>query len=828
MHSPFAPRICRKMHRRTEQPCINHLKPAIAARPAASRPPRAALEEEPSTRAGDQIAMSSQAVYRGGTGQRSPDAPWPVLSGLMPPVTGFYTARTETGLALADSLNPGETAVLVTADEVAQSLGPLGGTGKTQLAVAIAGAFWEQQSVDLLCWVSATGRDSVLLGYAQALADIGAPYPETGPEEAARRFLGWLARTGRPWLAVLDDLADPAVLEGLWPHGPSGRVVVTTNRPDTALRAPSPRVMEVGVFSRRESLNYLSARLNAEPDLWTGALDLATELGFLPVALAQAGAVVAEAAIDCREYRSRIAGRQLPGAAGRGGVQPAVVATTSALSLELADQLPPAGLARPALVLASLLDPNGIPGAVLTSQAACLFLARYRGGVPVDEADARTAMHNLARCGLVTIDTATPARTVRVHALVQASVRQAMASAESDYAALAAADALLQAWPQHPVPTAVDQALRDCTARLRQAAGALLWTPQCHPVLIRAGQSLDTSELIGPAIAYWQAMTDIGRPALGAAHAHTVFARNRLAEAYEAAGRPGDAVVMYELTTAEWERNLGPGHPDTLTARSNLARAYRAAGRPGDAIALAEPTLAGLAHMHGRDHPETMALRAELAQAYLAAGLLAEATGVLREVLAEREQALGPDHPDTLAVQADLADCLRAAGQLDEALPLLERTLTDWEQHQGRDHPATISARASLAAGYLTAGRHRDAIAICKRVVADRERVQGPNHPDTLTARADLADAYHEAHKLRDALALYQRLVADRERVQGPDHPDTLAARADLADAYQSARKRSAALPLYERTLADCERVLGHEHPLTQTTRESFLAAARS
>jgi tetratricopeptide (TPR) repeat protein len=781
----------------------------------------------PSSQAGDQTTMSSQAVHRGGTGQSSPGVSWPVLSGLMPPIADFYIPRTETGLALAGSLNPGETAVLVTADGVARSLGPLGGTGKTQLAAAIAGAFWEQRSVDLLCWVSAAGRDSVLLGYARALADVGAPDPDAGPEVAAEHFLAWLAGTSRPWLAILDDLADPAVLEGLWPHGPAGRVVVTTNRPDTALRAPSPRVMEVGVFSRRESLNFLSARLNAEPDLWTGALDLATELGFLPVALAQAGAVVAEAAIDCREYRHRIARRQLPGAGGRGGIQPATVATTSALSLELADQLPPAGLARPALVLTSMLDPNGIPGAVLTSRPACMFLSRYWGGAPVADAEARAAMHNLARCGLVTIDTTTPARTVRVHALVQASIRQTLSSAEGDHAALAAADALLQAWPRHPVPGAFDQALRDCTARLRQAAGALLWTPQAHPVLIRAGQSLDSSGLVGPAITYWQAMTDIGRPALGAAHAHTMFARNRLAEAYEAAGRPGDAVAMYELTVAERERGLGPGHPDTLAARSSLARAYRAAGRPGDAIRLAEPTLAGLAQVHGAGHPDILAARAELAQAYLAAGLWVETIGMFRDILADREQALGPDHPDTLAVQADLADGFRAAGQLDEAVPLLERTVTDRERIQGRDHPDAISARASLAAAYLAADRHRDAIALYKRVLADRERVQGPDHPDTLAARTDLADAYQSARKPRDALPLYQRIVADRERVQGPDHPDTLAARTDLADAYQSARKRSAALPLYERALADCERVLGHDHPLTRTTREHFLAAAR-
>ena len=70
------------------------------------------------------------------------------------------------------------------------------------------------------------------------------------------------------------------------------------------------------------------------------------------------------------------------------------------------------------------------------------------------------------------------------------------------------------------MPTAFDQALRDCTARLRQAAGVLLWTPECHPVLLRAGQSLDTGGLTGPAITYWQSIIDIGRPSWGHPRAH--------------------------------------------------------------------------------------------------------------------------------------------------------------------------------------------------------------------------------------------------------------------------------------------------------------------
>ena len=584
----------------------------------------------------------SQAVHGGITGQ-SGQVAWPVLSGLMPPLADSYTPRTESGPDPADNLHPGETVVLVTADGAARALGGMGGTGKTQLAAAIAHTLWSRGAVDLVLWVTASGRDAVLTGYAQALGDVGLPDPYEGPEVAASHFLAWLAETPRPWLAVLDDLTDPAVLDGLWPWGANGRVLVTTNRPDAALRAHSPRAVELGPFSDRESLAYLSTKLQADRDQWTGALDLATDLGFLPIALAQAGTLMAYTGIDCRQYRTRMAEWRRRLGAG-GGTPPLAVADTGALALEFADQLPPAGLARPMLALISMLDPNGIPGAVLTTPAACAYLSRFGTRRPSNEVQARTAVHALGRLGLVTIDTTSAARTVRVHELVQAASRQSLSTAECDAAALAAADALLQAWPPpQAVPAASGQALRDCTARLRQIAGVLLWTPECHPVLLRAGQCLDNAGLAGPAIAYWQSMIDIGRPTLGAAHAHTILASDRLAAAYDAAGRHMDAIPVHERVLAERERELGPAHPDTLTARNSLARAYRAAGRGGDAVRLAERALADCERVHGPGHPDTVAARSELAQAYLSAGLRDQAIAVFER--RPRRAGAGPGAP---------------------------------------------------------------------------------------------------------------------------------------------------------------------------------------
>jgi len=752
-------------------------------------------------------------------------ANWPLLSGVIPQLADSHVPRHETGLGLAASLAPGDTAVLIPSDDAGRSLGGLGGTGKTQLALAVAHALWDRRALDLVVWMCPSTRDAVVTAYAQAMRDIGKAADGEPAETAASRFLDWLTQTSRPWLIVLDDLGDAAVLEGLWPHGRQGRVVVTSRRPNTAVRAYRPRAVQVGPFSPREALGYLSAKLHSDPDQWIGALDLAADLGYLPIALAQAAAQMADTGMDCRDYRVRVADRMKRLAGAPPGAYPSIVASTWSLGAELAEQIAPAGLARPALALVAMLDPNGIPGAVLTSQAACAYLTRYRRGAAVDEVQARAALYNLARAGLVSVDTTTAARTVRVHSLVQATVQQNLTAAEGDEATRAAAEALLQAWPRGDVPPLFEQALRDCTVRLHETAGRLLWTPECHPLLLRAGRSLEAGGLTGPAIAYWESLVAIGEAQLGPGHAHTLLVRDRLGAAHEAAGRLDAAVDVYQEALNERQRLLGAVHPDTVAARANLARAYREAGRAQEAVSLAERVLAESEQGRGDRHPDTLSARADLGEAYLEAGKRDQAIAAFQQALAGRERVLGAAHPDTLAARGELAHAYRVAGQPEKALPLYERLVTDQGRVQGPDHPDTITARGNLALAYRSAGRLKDALGLHRRTLADRERTQGRDHPDTITARGNLADTCFLARKYKEAIPLYEQTLADRERTQGADHPATITARGNLASAYHSARKLAQAIPLYEQSVADCERVFGPDHPDTLTSRSNLAHA---
>ena len=294
-------------------------------------------------------------------------------------------------------------------------------------------------------------------------------------------------------------------------------------------------------------LAYLGARLAGFPDQRAEALELGADLDGLPLALAQAAAVMTVNGLSCREYRGRLGERREHMSAIRvDGVSPAMLATWS-LAVECAHDLPPAGAAWPTLALAAMLDPNGIPGAVLTSPAGCGYVAgRPSGGETTDQTLVRAAITNLARVGLISIDPASAVRTVRMHPSVRAAVRAYLPPEDFERAVLAAAEALLQAWPdadaarhqgvqEQTERAQLELALRDGTAALwvadsavpRPAEGgqharhasrpqpdvpvtqphqSMLWRPEAHPVLFRRGLSLDASGLTGPAIAHWQAM----------------------------------------------------------------------------------------------------------------------------------------------------------------------------------------------------------------------------------------------------------------------------------------------------------------------------------
>ena len=654
-------------------------------------------------------------------GAGTPSRASATLSGIIPPLSDTYHARPETGPDLA--LRPGETVVLT-----AQ-----GGTGKTELAAEFAHA--RMRDVEVLVWVTATGRDAIVSGFAHAANAVGAADLSLGAEAAAARFVAWLSRTRRPWALIIDDLRDTADLDGLWPAGPAGQMVMTTRLPAPAIQgafiAGGLRVVPVGGFSRREAISYLTGLLIDHPDQRIEALDLGEDLGALPLSMAQAAAVMSAGGLGCREYRARL-GERREHMLSVADVPDTVLAAWS-LAAEAADELAPAGLAWPTLALAAVLGTHGIPGAVLTCPAACGYVT----GLPSmsGQASIRAALANLAQVSLVSIDLDSPVRTVRMHPSVRAAVLAYLTQADLEQVVRAAADALIGVWPESgaafgaaplsaaaflAAPLQAEQlealelqaTLRDCAAALGSALGPApgeraLWQPEVHPLLFRRGSSLEESGLTESAIAYWQSVVATGTQLLGPGDEATLAARDRLAAGYEAVGRHGDALAMFQQALAEREGGKGAEHPDTIAARGRLAHAFASAGRPAEAVDLYEQTTVEAGRRLGPVHPVTLSARASLAETYQAAARGKDSIAAFGLLADDTERLLGPGHPATRGARAGLGAAYLANAMPREAVEQYKRVAADTEAQRGRDHPETTAARAILAAAMLRTGKSR-------------------------------------------------------------------------------------------------------------------------
>jgi len=682
-------------------------------------------------------------------------------------------ARPESAPALGAALVPGSAVVLVPGWVGAMgSRDWLDSCGKTQLAVSFAESLWHTRDVDLLVWVVATSRASVLSGYAEAAVTAMGTELSGDAESVAARFLSWLGGTSRPWLVVLGDLSHAADLDGLWPGGPGGMVLITTADSATISTEHQARVLPVGAFSTREALTYLTGRLHADPGQRIGEVDLVEGLGCEPLALAQASSVIASSGQTCRDYLENFAQRREQMA------EPPAAAITWTFCVEQADRLSPGGDAQSMLALAELLDGHGIPGAVFTTSATLEYLADDNGGDPADPERPWRALVTLAGAGLLSVDRAATPPVVRMSPVVQAAARAAMPDGAMHRAVRAAASALLEVWPADDRQPWLATDLRSCAASLQEAAGDLLWAEDSRPLLFRAGRSLDLARLTGPAVVYWRELAAVGERVLGPGHPDTVLADQRLADAYLAAGRAAEAVSWFQWVLTDRARTLGPYHPGTIAVQRNLGRASMAADQLADAII------------------------------------------ILGAAAASYERVRGADHLDTLSVREDLAAAHRAAGQFPEAIRLYQRTLADRERLQEPQHPDTLSTREKLAEAYLADGRIKDALPAYKRTLADRERILGPDHLDTIAVRGNLAAAYHAAGRMASAIQLYEQTCEAYQRVLGADHPDALARRASLAHAYDAVGRLTDATSLLRDTLARCERVLPPGDPLTQAMRK--------
>ena len=542
------------------------------------------------------------------------------------------------------------------------------GVGKTQIAAAYA-----SQCVDarwrLVAWINAEDTAAAVASLALVAYRLGLVQSSTGTEAPSPEFSAQLVRSrleadGDRCLLVFDNVTDFAALRDYLPAVGQARVVITSASGGAAsLGRPVP----VDVFSQPESLAFLAERTElADVD---GARKLAAELGHLPLALAQAAAVIADEYLSYEVYLDRLHAFTLEDylIPAEGDSYAHGVAQTILLSIHAVATADTTGLCGDLLDLIAILSPAPVSRSVLHSAGSASGLTGVAGDAAIDKALGRLR-------GASLLSFSSNGTRVSAHRLVTrvARERRERQGTLTDLAATACAF----------LATAIDALDEPWNERL--ATGDAI------------AQIIALNEHFAPRRDDGQVARD-----LLALRGWALWCLNELGDS------PAQAIEVGESLVADCTRIQGRTHQDTLMSRNHLASAYRAAGRLNAAITLQEKVLADRVQVLGNDHPDTFVSRNNLAAAYQLAGRQAEALPMLERVLADRVRFLGDTHPETLVSRSNLASAYLAAGQLDKATPLLEQVLAEPGPSPRRHSPGHPRVTERRGERVPCAGPHR-------------------------------------------------------------------------------------------------------------------------
>jgi tetratricopeptide (TPR) repeat protein len=425
---------------------------------------------------------------------------------------------------------------------------------------------------------------------------------------------------------VFDNVVDLDTLRPFLPAAGQSQVVITSIYQQTA---DLGTVVPIGVFSEPEALSFLTGRTG-----WTdteGSRELAEELGYLPLALAQAAAVIAAQSLDYQTYLGRL--RALPVneylTRVEGEPYPEGAAEAVLLSLDAVAVGDSRGLCSVLTDVVSVLSTAGTPRALLRAAGEAGMLLDEEGDdSSVSSQTVDEALGRLGGASLLTFSV--DGSSVSAHRLIMRVVRERRAHVGGLPAVGAKAAVMLQAMSE-----SIDPVWRN-----RPAARDLVQ------------QVLALHEHMTPYVGD----DDTGVTDILELRGWAMWCLNQLGDS------PAQAVEHGELLVADRERILGEDHPDTLRAQNELAAAYQAAGQLDRAITLNERTLAARERALGEDHPDTLTTRSNLAFAYLAAGQLDRAITLNQRTLAARERTLGEDPPRDPEVTEQPRDRLRERG----------------------------------------------------------------------------------------------------------------------------------------------------------------------
>lgn len=727
---------------------------------------------------------------------------------------------------------------------------------------------------------------------AKSYSEIGKVGGLEGTESSGKYFL---SQAREPWLLIIDNADNPEIyLPNLLPPGNRGHILVTT-RNRSFQDYSNVGSIELGGLKEEEAL-YLLLRSAKIRTPWNNSIEAAGNeitkaLGYLALAVKQAGTAIAQKFCDLTEYlgfyryyrKKRQRASSVPGT-----ISPEISSSSQSQDIYSAFDLSFVYIERKQTV--ESLDAIEILNIVsfyhfrnirvdifekaLKNRQASTTSSTFREALasrlqpPVllprflrqDVADTdplyvKTILRELYICSLINYEE--ESKTFYLHPLVHTWARDHMHPSQRKVWAHIALNTLMEAvtLPSEKDPGADSQFLRDIIPHLDECVAAspveikipnsrlgnffliglnLILPTMSYVLRIQArlaakcGYLYAQSGRFSRAAHYLSMVKDLLAQTLGYDNETTQKAALFLADILWGLGKLKDGITLQSQIVEVRTRRLGASHRETLQAMAKLGQSFWLNGQYVESLCVLEDTARISSEALGPNDLDTLIVLDHLGVTLSSWQRYEESKALHEKVLKIRKGTIGEYNLDTLATMSNLAMAMLDLGQPEQAQRVMHQVYEKRKEKLGKEHPYTLWALCYFSKIHVELGHLDEAEDMLVGGIAAGKRSLGDEHLGVLVGCGELARVYARQGRLDEAEELTLSTLERIKESRGSEHCDYIFGMWKLGQLYELQNNVAKALRAYRTALENTETRLTQDFPLSKQIKMRIMIVERS